>query len=237
MHLKSVLFSPEKYPSKKIYPFNLEIFKKTSQVKFNTTVTFLIGENGSGKSTLLRAIANKAGIHIWEDTERKHFKSNPHENDLYKFINLDWHNGFVQGAYFGSDIFKHFTQILDEWAASDPGILEYFGGKSLRTQSHGQSLMAYFKSRFQIKGLYLIDEPETALSPKSQLAFLKILNTSVKKNQSQFIIATHSPLLMACPGATIYTFNQCPIGSTDYESTEYFQTYKNFLLDRSSFLS
>jgi len=236
MHLKSVSLLPEKFPTRDCFPFDLKIFQTAFMLPFNKKVTFFIGENGTGKSTLLKALARKAGIHIWENTERKRFKNNPFEKSLYKSVSLDWHDGFVPGAFFGSDIFRDFTNILDEWAAADPGVLSYFGGESLRTQSHGQSLMSYFRSRFKIRGLYLMDEPETALSPKSQIELLKILGDSSQNTEAQFIIATHSPLLMACPGSEIYCFNSHNIQPVTYEHTEHYRMYSEFLNNRDSFL-
>ena len=233
MHLKSVSFLPEKYPTKDYFPFNLKIFQAPATLPFNKRITFFIGENGTGKSTLLKALARKAGIHIWENTERRRFKNNPYENRLYTGVSLEWQNGYVPGAFFGSDIFRDFTNILDEWAAADPGILSYFGGHSLRTQSHGQSLMSYFRSRFKIKGLYLMDEPETALSPRSQIELLKILGDCRENSDVQFIIATHSPLLMSCTGAEIYCFDNHRIRPIAYEDTEHYRMYFEFLNNRN----
>ena len=115
-------------------------------------------------------------------------------------------------------------------------MLEYFGGKSLVQQSHGQSLMSFFKSRFKIKGLYLLDEPETALSPKSQLALLTLLKEMSRAGHAQFIIATHSPILLACPGSVIYSFDHIPIRQIAYEDTEYYRIYKSFMNDRAQYL-
>ena len=104
------------------------------------------------------------------------------------------------------------------------------------TQSHGQSLMSLFKARYKIKGLYFLDEPETALSPKSQLELLKLLNEMSHAGHAQFIIATHSPILLACPGAKIYSFDHIPLKQIDYEETEHYQTYKSFMEDRTKYL-
>jgi predicted ATPase len=142
----------------------------------------------------------------------------------------------VYGSFFGSSIFRHFAQILDEWASADPGQLDYFGGKSLMTQSHGQSFMSFFQSRYRIKGLYLLDEPETALSPRSQLDLLKILTKTTGANRAQFIIATHSPLLLACPGAVIYSFDDASIKQVAYEETTHYKLYKGFMEDRNRYL-
>ena len=109
------------------------------------------------------------------------------------------------------------------------GVVEYFGGKSLMTQSHGQSLLSYFRGRYQRKGLYLLDEPETALSPRSQLELLEILTSTGGGGWAQFIIATHSPLLMACPGAVIYSFDGERVEPVPYKETEHYRIYKSFM--------
>lgn len=150
----------------------------------------------------------------------------------YTNISLKWANGRVPGSYFGSEIFNDFRKTVDSWAASDPGQLKYFGGKSLVTQSHGQSVMSYFRSRYKIRGIYFLDEPETALSPKSQLELLDILRENSKTGHAQFIIATHSPILMAYEDARIYSFDHSPINAIEYRETEHYQIYKSFLLER-----
>lgn len=236
IHLKSIALSVEKCPTREYYPFNLHIFQETCQLEFFSPVTFFTGENGTGKSTLLQALAQKCRIHIWEGIERKRFESNPYEGMLFKFISVRWRDGKVPGSYFGSEISNNFAQCLDEWAVSDPGILEYFGGKSLMTQSHGQSLMSFFKARYRFRGLYLLDEPETALSPRSQLELLKVLKDNSEAGHAQFIIATHSPILMACPEATIYSFDEIPVKTIDYEKTEHYRIYRDFMADRSKYL-
>ena len=117
-----------------------------------------------------------------------------------------------------------------------PEYLEYFGGESLITKSHGQSLMSLFRNRYKIKGLYFLDEPETALSPKSQLELLTILSDMSKAGHAQFIIATHSPILLACPGADIYSFDQKPVKRIRYEETEHYQIYKDFMQNQDPYL-
>ena len=235
MHLKSVTLHPSKYPIKDHYPFNVPVFQQTKRIAFNAPVTLFVGENGSGKSTLLQAISHVCGIHIWRESERSRFNHNPYENKFSDYLTIEWKDGKVPGSFFGSDIFHHFTQILDEWAAADPGQLTYFGGRSLMTQSHGESFMSFFRSRYQIKGLYLLDEPETALSPRSQLALLELLMTS-GAGHAQFIIATHSPILLACPHAVIYSFDYSPIQQVKYEETEHYRIYRDFLEKRANYL-
>ncbi len=236
MHLKSISLFPEKGPTLSRYPFNLPLFHNTDKLEFTAPVTFFAGENGTGKSTLLKAIAKKCRIHIWKDEEGTRFDSNPYEDKLFQFMDVHWTDGPVPGSFFDSEIYRDFALYLDEWAANDPGMLDYFGGKSLMIQSHGQSLMSFFTSRYRIRGLHLLDEPETALSPKSQIELLHLLKTMSRKGQVQFIIVSHSPILLACPGAVIYSFDQTPVASIPYEETDHYRIYRDFMRDRSGFL-
>lgn len=229
MHLKSVRFHPQRYPTREYYPFKLDIFHDTTHLDFCTPVTLFVGENGTGKSTLLEAIARTCGIFIWREGGRTRYQVNPYEDKLSHYISVEWTEGEVPGSFFGSSIFQDFARLLDEWAATDPGQLEYFGGKSLLTQSHGQSLMSFFRSRYALKGLYLLDEPETALSPKTQLALLDLLQETSAAGHAQFLIATHSPILLSCPGATIYNFDRSPIAPMAYEETDHYKVYKDFM--------
>jgi len=203
---------------------------------FNNGITLFIGENGTGKSTLLKALANRCGVHIWQNEFNLRVEENPHEEDLYKHISVQWNQGPVPGSYFGSQIFSHFAKNLEEWALNDPAMLDYFGGKSLITQSHGQSLMSYFKSRYTRKGLYFLDEPETALSPSSLIDLLNLLININQRGHAQFIIATHSPFLMACPDALIYTFDQKAIEPISYRNTQHYTLYKRFMENPDKFM-
>jgi predicted ATPase len=236
MHLKEVIFHSRQYPTSDFYPFNLPLFRETERLVFDSPVTLLVGENGSGKSTLLEALASACHIHIWRGAATCRPEPNPYEGQLYRYIAVGWVNGRVPGSFFGSKIFQYFAELLDEWAAADKGQLDYFGGKSLTTQSHGQSLMSFFRSRYRIKGLYLLDEPETALSPNSQIELLKIVRAMSQAGHAQFIMATHSPILLACPQATIYSFDRMPIRKIQYEETDHYRLYKDFMLDRSKYL-
>ncbi|MEN8245349.1 MAG: AAA family ATPase [Thermodesulfobacteriota bacterium] len=237
MHLTRATLLTDEFPTMDNYPFSLDIYQKTKQIVFKAPVTFFIGENGTGKSTLLEAIALRSGFHIWRGLDRSRFEVNPYEDDLYRFIRLEWTNGMVPGSFFAADIFRNFSKNLDEWSSNDPGMLKYFGGKSFMSQSHGQSLMSFFRTRYKIKGLYLLDEPETALSPKSQLELLGLLHDMSRMGHAQFIVATHSPILLACPDADILNFNRLPLGSIGYEDTEYFKIYRDFLNNRKKYLS
>ncbi len=236
MHLKEVTFHSLKYPQKDCYPFNLPLFHNTKRLTFDMPVTLFVGENGTGKSTLLEALAVACDIHIWRDTQRSRPDYNPYEDKLYQYISVGWANGRVPGSFFGSKVFQFFAELLDEWAAADRGQLSYFGGKSLTTQSHGQSLMSFFRSRYRIKGLYLMDEPETALSPRSQIELLNILEDMSADGHAQFVVATHSPILLACPEASIYTFDKSSIEHIQYEQTDHYRVYKDFMMDRDKYL-
>jgi predicted ATPase len=229
MHLKSVHLHPQRYPSRNAYPFNLPVFHRTEHILFDTPVTLFVGENGTGKSTLLEALARKCGIHIWEDDEKPRFDSNPLARKLPDYLSVQWTDGRVPGSFFGSSVFQDFVRILDGWASSDPGQFDYFGGKSLAVQSHGQSIMSFFRSRYTIKGLYFLDEPETALSPKSQIELLDLMTAMGRAGHAQFIAATHSPILLSCPGAKIYSFDHIPVQPMPYTETGHYRLYKRFL--------
>ncbi len=236
MHLKKVTILQNKFPTKKYYPFNLEIFKNTENVDFESPVTIFTGENGTGKSTLLEALSRKCGIYIWEGEHRPRHKNNPYGKRMCEAINIEWIDGPVPGSFFSSDVHKHFSALLDEWAISNPGLFEYFGGKSLVTQSHGQGIISFFRARYKIKGLYIMDEPETALSPASQIELVNILKDMAVQKHAQFILATHSPILMACPGAKLFNFDNDTITETTYYETEHYRIYKDFMEDCSRYI-
>lgn len=236
MHLKSLTFHPEKYPTKEVYPFSLPIFRKTGEIGFDAPVTFFVGENGSGKSTLLEALAHKCEIHIWKDAERRRFENNLLEDQLFRYLSVEWTDGVVPGSFFGSTVFQDFARMLDDWAAASPALLGYFGGKSLIAQSHGQSIVSFFKARYGIKGLYLLDEPETALSPKTQIETLRLIVDAARAGHAQFIIATHSPILLACPGSTIYSFDDEIVTRVKYEETAHYRIFADFMADRRKYL-
>lgn len=226
----------DQYPTRNHYPFNIDVLRQTRSIKFPSLVTFFIGENGSGKSTLLEAIARRCNIHIWSGVDNTRVDPNPYEQMLLLYLEVEWSDGMVPGSFFSSQIFRNFAQLVEMWEADNPGQIDYFGGKSFLTQSHGQSLMSFFKARYKIKGLYLMDEPETALSPKSQIELLQFLKRMSRMGHAQFIIATHSPILLACPGSIIYSFDHSPVKTIHYEDTEHYQVYKNFMENPDPFL-
>jgi predicted ATPase len=229
MHLKKVVFCHEKYPVKDRYPFSLSIFQNTRCLEFPAPVTYFVGENATGKSTLMHAMSKLCGIYIWgEDTGRDRCEYNPFEKEFFKVIEIEWAYGRVPGSFFGSDLFRNYAHIIDEWAKTDPGLLEYYGGKSLVSQSHGQSILSFFRACFKVKGLYFLDEPETGLSPASQIGLRSLLSETAARGHAQFIIATHSPLLLSLPSAVLYSFDSRAIEAVGYRECSHYRIYKDF---------
>ena len=228
MHLSKVIINHSRFPTRNAYPFNLPVLQHTDVLEFPSPVTVFTGENGTGKSTLLQAVCRKCRIHIWEGMYRAPYQGNPYAHALPDALDIKWANGAVPGSFFSPELFRNFSHLVDEWAVSSPGLLEYFGGESLITQSHGQSCMAFFKSIYKVKGLHFMDEPEAALSPQTQLNLLDLLTAMSRAGHAQFIISTHSPILMSCPEARLLSFNNGSIEGTSYKETQHYKVYKQF---------
>ena len=206
------------------YPFSIPAIKELDYLEFHPDVTFLVGENGSGKSTLIEAIAVSQGFNAEGGTKNSLFSTNKTHSDLYKFLKII--NGFKaakDGYFLRAESFYNLATVMDE-----NGYLAGYGGKSLHQQSHGESFMATLTKKLRGKGLYIMDEPEAALSPARQMAAVSAIHKLVKK-KSQFIIATHSPILMAYPRAKIYQFSKTGIHEIAYEETDHYTTTKNFI--------
>ncbi len=236
MHLINVRIHSNHYPTHRIYPFDIPVIKETPELTFRKPVAFFVGENGSGKSTLLEAITRKCGIHLWDKPRRHLAHNNPYETALVDYITVAWSDGRVPGSLFRGETFCGFADFLDDVALCDPGRLKYHGGKLLNMLSHGEGILSYFSTRYRIKGIYLLDEPESALSPSSQLAFLKLLQQLEAAGHAQFIMATHSPILLAYPGAQLFSFDSPRIEEVEYEDTAHYKLYKQFFTDRTIFL-
>lgn len=228
MHLNKVIIDQSRFPTKDSYPFNLPILQQTRVLEMTNPVTIFTGENGTGKSTLLKALCHRCHIHIWEGMHRPRYKINRYENLLHQALDIQWANGSVPGSFFSPELFQNFSQLVDEWAINSPDLLEYFGGESLITQSHGQSCMAYFKSRYKVKGLYFLDEPEAALSPKTQMDLLGVLSDIRISRHAQFIISTHSPIIMSCRQAALYSFDSNAIERIAFKETQHYKIYNDF---------
>ena len=238
-HITGVKLYHDHYPTEQYYPFNLAVLRETSRLTFREPVVFFVGENGSGKSTLLEAITRKCGVHIWHRAKRHVAHHNPYETRLVDFIDIDWADDEdrAPGSLFRAETFREFADFLDDVALCDPGRLKYQGGELLNTLSHGEAMLSYFGGRYDFRGVYFLDEPEAALSPASQVRFLQLLQEIVAKGQAQFIIATHSPILLAYPEAQIFSFDDTEIKEVAYEETNHYQIYRDFLSHRDAYLS
>jgi predicted ATPase len=230
MHISYIELLSDQYPRRDVHPFNLQVFQNTRRIAFKTNVTFFVGENGSGKSTLLRAMTRKCDIHIWAEGDGSRVNYNPYEEQLHRYLDIGWTGGQKPGAFFSAETYQHMTKLIDDWASADPNLLQYFGGKSLVAQSHGESFMSFFKARYTIEGVYFLDEPETALSPRRQLEFLRFLTEMGADGHAQFVIATHSPILLSCPNARILTFDSPEIRQIEYRETEQYRVFRDFML-------
>jgi predicted ATPase len=220
------------------YPFNLPVVQNLEELAFHPKVTFLVGENGSGKSTLIEALAVAWGFNPEGGSRNFHFGTRPSHSDLHRFVRPVRSSKRARDGYFlrAESYFNVGTQI--EALDSEPGgppIIGSYGGVSMHEQSHGESFFALLKNRFGGSGLYILDEPEAALSPNRQLSFLSLLHGLVRKN-SQFIIATHSPIILSYPDAWIYQTTATGLQRIEYEDTEHFQVTRSFLNRRQTFL-
>ncbi|RXT07164.1 AAA family ATPase [Ammoniphilus sp. CFH 90114] len=237
MFLRRVTLLKEKIQDMKSYPFSVSAIKDMETLDLDHEVTFFVGENGSGKSTLLEAIAYQC-----EFNTAGGGRNNAHDVDssqaaLGDYIRLSWLPKVNQGFFLRSESFYHFATHLDQLAQDDPTFnYEGYGGRSLHHQSHGESFLSLFLNRFRGRGIYLLDEPEAALSPARQLAFLRIIHQLVSTGNAQFIIATHSPILLGYPKAKIYSFDSEVIESVSYEDTEHYQITKGFLNRKERYL-
>lgn len=223
------------------YPFCLQLIKNLQEIQFTSQVTFFVGENGAGKSTILEAIAAKAGFGAeggsrnisFKTSEQKTYVGTEHLADCLTF---SWRVKPVNGYFFKAESFYNIANYIDSLAKEDPRIYASYGGKSLHEQSHGESFLSFFKNRLGDDGFFLFDEPEAALSPQRQLSLLTIIHEVCKNPHSQFIIATHSPILLGYPGATIYSCDAERLTPITYTDTQHYQITKNFLDHPGRFL-
>lgn len=222
----------EKVASFDAYPYSLPVVKSLDTLRFHPRVTFVVGENGSGKSTLLEAIATAWGFNPEGGTRNFNFSTESTHSGLWQCLRLS--KGYKRpkdGFFLRAESFYNLASNIDAMD-SEPGpgvpVINSYGGKSLHHQSHGESFFSLMVHRFGGNGLYILDEPEAALSPARQLAMLNRMHQLVSE-ESQFIIATHSPIIMAYPDAEILMINENGIDKVDYEDTDHYQTTKLFI--------
>jgi predicted ATPase len=222
----------ENVPSFTEYPFTIPAINGLDELIFEHPVTFLVGENGAGKSTLLEAIAARWGLNPEGGSRNFNFSTRASHSGLKNVLRLSRSARRPRDGFFlrAESYFNVATEIenLDREPGGPP-IIGSYGGKSLHEQSHGESFFALFMNRLRGDGFYLLDEPEAALSPSRQLAFLSRLHELVEAG-CQFIIATHSPILMAYPNAQILLLADGPPRPVAYHYTEHYSVTRNFLL-------
>jgi predicted ATPase len=228
MSLKKISLLRERVTNPHEYPLNIPSIASLSSLEISSRVCFFVGENGTGKSTLLEAIAAHYGFGL----EGGNRNFSPKTTDsvttiepLVKALRLSFTKRTGGGFYLRAESFFNVASHVDEVGASAS-----YGDKSLHDQSHGESFLSLLQNRFTRSGFYLMDEPEAALSPQRQLSFLVLLHDLVRGNDSiQFIIATHSPILLAYPGAQIFSFDDGNIHQIGYRDSQPFQLVSRFI--------
>lgn len=209
----------------------IKYLSNNTSLNFSSNVTFFVGENGTGKSTLLEAIAVAFGFNAEGGTKNFNFSTKKTHSELFKHITLI-KKAYAKDGFFlrAESLYNVATNIdeLDKAPSFGPPLIESYGGISLHNQSHGESFLSIVQNRLGGKGLYIFDEPESALSPMRLLTLMLEIDRLVK-NDSQFIIATHSPILMTFPDAEILEFSEEGIKRVNYRDTEHYKITKQFL--------
>jgi predicted ATPase len=228
--LRAITLLRERIEDPNVYPYTIPAIRSLDTLAFHPGVTFLVGENGSGKSTILEAVAVLLGFNAEGGTKSFNFATRSSESDLHRALRPVRSARRERRGYFlrAESTFNVATQI------EELGILQWYGGRSLHEQSHGEAFLTLVDQKFRPDGLYLLDEPEAALSPARQLRFLGHLHVLARAG-AQFIIATHSPILLAYPGALLYELSESGIAQVQYEDTEHYRLTRDFLLHRDRF--
>ncbi|RMH74109.1 MAG: ATP-binding cassette domain-containing protein [Gemmatimonadetes bacterium] len=258
MHLRSLRLKTDRLPAH--FPFSLPLFHELT-LEFTRPVTFFVGENGSGKSTLLEGLAAATGLPTVGGIDIQQDHTLEHARRLGAYLRLSWSKKTRRGFFLRAEDFFNFARRLQQTQQDLQADADYYEetlsgyglmlakgvalgqrqalihryGENLDANSHGESFLKLFQTRVVPGGLYLLDEPETPLSPLRQLTFLSLLKSMVE-HHSQFIIATHSPILMAFPDATILQFDPYPVQEVAYEAVEHVQLTRDFLNNPARFL-
>lgn len=216
------------------YPFNLPILDGGKlDLTFERPITFFVGDNGTGKSTLLEAIAKHCGLGLGGGNRDHQFSGGAHDQPLAEALRLSWLPKISEGFFLRAESFFNFATYIDA-----VGSVDSYGGTPLNEQSHGQAFLSWFHNRFHVRRptIYLLDEPEAALSPIRQLEFLRMLRAWDASGLAQFLIATHSPIIMSYPEATLLSFDGGRIEPTAYTKTDHYRVTRRFLMDHESVL-
>jgi predicted ATPase len=233
--LKRIALLRERIENWETYPFSVPALRAFEDLRLHARVCFFTGENGSGKSTLLEAIAAHYGFGREGGTRNflnNSTASNHSVDPLVRALRLSFDKRTGAGFFLRAESFFNVASHIDEL-----GVADYYGGQSLHEQSHGESFFTLLEHKFQRNGLFLLDEPEAALSPQRQLSFLVLLHDVLRAyNDAQFIISTHSPVLLGFPGAQIVSFDDGHLHPIAYEDTSPFQIVRRFVTAREDFL-
>ncbi|WP_017813162.1 AAA family ATPase [Paenibacillus shenyangensis] len=227
MYLRRITLLKENIDDYTVYPFSLPLIQRMDMLEVRSPVTFFVGENGSGKSTLLEAVAYQCGFHTAGGSRHNSYEVQSSEAALGDHVRLSWLPKLTDGFFLRAESFYQFANHIDEM---DMNNYKYYGGKSLHQQSHGESFLNLFKHKFMStreSAIYLLDEPEAALSPARQLSLMRIIHDLTPR--CQFIIATHSPILMGYPEADIISFDEDRLQRINYQDTDHYQITRRFL--------
>lgn len=238
-YIRTVSLKREDVPSLHSYPFNIPSIRYLTDLSLHPNVTFIVGENGMGKSTLLEAIAMAIGFNPEGGSLNFTFSTYDSYSNLDQYMKVVRGIDRPQDGFFlrAESFYNVATNIeeMDRDPFTAPKVIDSFGGKSLHEQSHGEAFFSTFMNRFRGKGLYILDEPEAALSPLRQLSMLSRIHELVN-DYSQFIIATHSPILMAYPSSKLIQLTENGLSAANLEDTSHYQIMKQFFEDRERML-
>lgn len=233
-YVRSITLKRDKVPSFDSFPFCLPAVRELTSLELHPSITIIVGENGSGKSTLLEAVAVAFGLNPEGGTKNFRFHTRRSHSQLHEFLRLVRNPQRARDGFFlrAESFFNVATEIenLDAEPAAAPYVIDSYGGRSLHEQSHGESFFALMEHRFGGQGFYVLDEPEAALSPTRQLSMLVRMHELIGQN-SQFLIATHSPILMAYPDACLFQIGPNGLQRVALEETEHFVVAKRVLND------